>query len=285
MQVDLVQTQTADGMRLDGAFHEADDGDRHHLLDAMICFSGVGSNFYGSRMIDLIAQRMNEIGISALSVNTRGHDGISTAVTRLGAKRQGAAYEVVDDCRYDVAAWINFLVARGCERIGLLGHSLGAIKVLYSQAYEPHRSVHSIVAISPPRLSCERFTYSTSANSFLSSLSRAQELVDNSQAGELFSATFPFPLVISAATYVDKYGQEERYNILRFAHRIRSQLSFIYGGRELTDGNPSFSELESELDALDWARRPKFSVIEGADHFYSGNIPSLLDHIVASIEP
>ncbi len=284
MQVDLVQTQTADGVRLDGALHESDSSGRQIRLDAVVCFSGVGSNFYGSRLIDRIAQRLNEVGIAALSVNTRGHDGISTAVTKLGTKKQGAAYEMVDDCRYDVSAWVNFLVSRGHERIGLLGHSLGAIKVLYSQAYDPHQSVQSIVAISPPRLSCSQFKDSTSSSSFLSSLSRAQELIEKEQANELFSATFPFPLVISAATYLDKYGPEERYNILRFVHRIRVPLSLIYGGRELADGNPAFTDLIGELEALDWQRPPTVRTVQGADHFYSARVAQLLEQIVATLE-
>jgi pimeloyl-ACP methyl ester carboxylesterase len=283
MQVELVRTQTADGVRLDGALHAADSARRHDRLDAMVCLSGVGSNFYGSRLIDHIAKCMNDVGIAALSVNTRGHDGISTAATNFGTKRQGAAYEVVDDCRCDVTAWVNFLVERGLERVGLLGHSLGAIKVLYSQAYEPHRSVDSIIAVSPPRLSCSQFKDSSLSASFLSSLSRAQALVDNEQPSELFSATFPFPLIISAATYVDKYGPEERYNILRFAHRIRSSLTFIYGGRELNEGNPAFVDLQRELDALPWLSRPAVSIVEGADHFYSGHVTQLLEQLVASL--
>ena len=70
-----------------------------------------------------------------------------------GGLRQGAAYEAVDDCRHDLTAWVDYLKRRAGSRIGLVGHSLGAVKCLYALAREPGLSVACVVALSPPRLS------------------------------------------------------------------------------------------------------------------------------------
>ena len=83
-----------------------------------------------------------------LSVNTRGHDSVFGASLGNVRRRFGAAYEMVDDCRHDIAAWIEFLASRGHERIVLIGHSLGAIKAVYAQAHEKLPQVAAVVAVS-----------------------------------------------------------------------------------------------------------------------------------------
>ena len=42
-------------------------------------------------------------------------------------------------------------------------------------------------------------------------------MVKAGQGDELFTSKFPFPLLITAAGYIDKYGPAERYNLLKFA--------------------------------------------------------------------
>ena len=101
-----------------------------------------------------------------LRVNTRGHDGISTAATPQGGRRLGAAYEAVDDCRHDLAAWVDWLRPRA-ERIGLVGHSLGAVKGIYALARRPRPAVAALIALSPPRLSYSWFCESPQAAEFL----------------------------------------------------------------------------------------------------------------------
>ena len=84
-----------------------------------------------------------------LRVNTRGHDPVSTAATARGGRRQGAAYEAVDDCRHDVAAWLDWLRPRAGPRVGLLGHSMGAVKCLYAPAQEPDLRPACVIALIP----------------------------------------------------------------------------------------------------------------------------------------
>ena len=152
MVVDLVQVITRDGVRLDGAFRAA-AAPSSIAVDAFCLVHGTGGNFYSSSLFDAFADRLLSLGCGVLRINTRGHDGISTAVTAKGGRRLGAAYEVVDDCRHDLGAWIDWLKQRGCPRIGLIGHSLGAVKCLYALAQEPQLAATCVIALSPPRLS------------------------------------------------------------------------------------------------------------------------------------
>lgn len=286
MKIDLVRTQTSDGIRLDGALHEANSASTpHSKLDAIICFSGVASNFYSSLLIERICERMGSHGIHALRVNTRGHDGVSTASTTFGGKRQGAAYEIIDDCRYDVSAWVNFLTKQGHTRIGLLGHSLGAIKIIYAQANAAEENVQNVIAISPPSLCHRRFLESKDADAFQHSLTAAEALMSAGAPDMLFQATFPFRMAISPATYLDKYGPSDRYDILQFANRVACPLAFIYGAEELTPDHTAFAGVTDQLEKLAWpeTRRPNICVIPGANHFYSGSLPQLLDEVSRTV--
>src|SRR5204862_395492 len=83
---------------------------------------------------DALAERLLAMNVAVLRVNTRGHDLMSTAATARGGKRQGAAYEGVDDCRHGLASWVAWLRERGVNRVGLLGHSLWALKRRYAVA-------------------------------------------------------------------------------------------------------------------------------------------------------
>src|SRR5437660_1984137 len=148
MLVDLVQTTTRDGVRLDGIY-QAGQG----AAEAFLCVHGTGGNFYSSTLFDALNEKLLSLGFGVLRVNTRGRDLMSAASTSRGGRRLGAAYEVVDDCRHDLAAWIAWLKEKAGPRIGLLGHSLGAVKCLYALANDPDPAVVCAIAISPPRLS------------------------------------------------------------------------------------------------------------------------------------
>src|SRR5437879_2203100 len=110
MLVDLVQTTTRDGVRLDGAYRTPPrPGPGPPPVDGVCFVHGTGGCFYTSTLFDQFADRFLELGCAVLRVNTRGHDIISTAATPRGGVRAGAAYEVVDECRHDLAAWVDWL--------------------------------------------------------------------------------------------------------------------------------------------------------------------------------
>src|SRR5438132_1577639 len=83
MLVDLVQVTTRDGFRLDGAYL-APAGPQALPLDALCFVHGTGGNFYSSTLFDALADRLRALGCGVVRVNTRGHDGISTASTGRG---------------------------------------------------------------------------------------------------------------------------------------------------------------------------------------------------------
>lgn len=281
MNVELVQIVTADGVRLDGAWQtpKLDIEARGGGIDAFLCLHGTGSNFYGATVLAGMARSLSNAGYGVLRVNTRGHDGMFFAAANGVRRTLGSGYEVVDECRYDIAAWIDFLLERHCTRIVLMGHSLGALKAIYAQAYSPHPAVAGIVAISPPRLSHSHFLSMSRSELFQADFDRARRLFDDGRGHEMIEIRFPVSYAISAAGYIDKYGPEERYNVLRFVDRVECPMFFAYGTQELRP-HTAFYGVPEALEALRGGRNNlRCVVIAGADHNYVSGQLELYAHV------
>lgn len=271
MQVELIRTTAADGLRLDGALHRSSDVTTGGRADVLLCLHGVASNFYGSSLFEKLTPVLLEAGISMLWANTRGHDLVYAA--RVGGQPQtlGAAFETVDDCRLDLAAWLSWLTEAGFARVGLLGHSLGAIKALYYEAHDPPAGASCVVAMSPPRLSFSAFREGPQSSAFFDSIREAEAAIAEGRGEELMPVRVPFPMFITARTYLDKYGRQERYNILRFVERCQPPLFFTYGSRELATGGVAFAGIPEVLQRHRSQGRPiDVMTVEDADHNYSG---------------
>ena len=269
MQVDLVQVTTRDGVRLDGML-QLPSTPPQVGLDGVCMIHGTGGNFYSSSLFDAFGARLLERGCAVLRVNTRGHDGVSTAVTTRGGRRLGAAYEVVDDCRHDLTAWLDFLRQRTGPRVGLLGHSLGAVKSIYATAHESALQPTALIAVSPPRLAYSWFCSGPAAAEFLAVYQEAQQYVEQGRPGALLDVKFPLPFVITAAGYVEKYGPDERYAYLPLLRGLRCPVLLTFGALEVAN-NPAFQDAPAAVAELQ-AKRANLAleVIDGADHFYSG---------------
>jgi dienelactone hydrolase len=278
MLVELVQAITRDGVRLDGIYQASLGPAAAGVnVDAFVLVHGTGGNFYSSTLFDVLAETLLALGVAVLRVNTRGHDLMSNAATARGGARLGAAHEVVHDCRHDLAAWIDHLKQHGAKRIGLLGHSLGAVKCLYAQAGEPDPAVTRLVAISPPLLSHSRFAASDRGAEFMETYQRARMLVDAGEPDALLDVRLPLPFVVTAAGYVEKYGPDERYNYVRFIDRVGCPVLLTLGEVEAAQ-NMAFRGAAAAVAQA--APAVKVEMVAGADHFYTG----VREQLVACVE-
>ncbi|HET6882030.1 MAG TPA: alpha/beta fold hydrolase [Pirellulales bacterium] len=267
---EIVEVATRDGIRLHGALHPpAELAQASPSRDALLILHGAGGNFYGSTLFGGLLATIGELGMAVLAVNTRGHDSVSTASTSKGPRMLGAAFEVVDECRHDVAAWLDWLRSRGYERLAIAGHSLGAVKAIYALAHEPQPDVRSLVAISPPRLSHSCFAEGPDSEQFLSEFAEAERHLAAGQGETLMSVRFPIPYLVTAAGYVDKYGRDERYNILKHVPLVACPMLFTFGTIELRRGS-AFHGLPEDLNKpAEQGADVKVAILAGADHFYT----------------
>ena len=110
----------------------------------------------------------------------------------------------------------------------------------------------------------------------------AREMVQQGRSRQLIEILFPLPYAISAEGFLDKYGPEERYDVLKLIPLVASPLVITYGTDELSTiaafrGMP---EAISELPASD---RRQVMLVGGADHFYSGMYAELWARIDAGL--
>lgn len=185
------------------------------------------------------------------------------------AKRQGAAYEDMDACRHDWSAWVDFAHAAGYRRIGLWGHSLGATKSIYYMAIQPDDRVTCVVASSPPRFAHSTLLTTAQGAVFKHSAEQAQQHIREGRSEAMMDVLYPVPLLLTAETFMQKYGPEETYDILTYIPKLRVPTLILIGTEEaqtimaFQGLPPHVAKLAAELDPL------TFASIPGADHAYT----------------
>jgi pimeloyl-ACP methyl ester carboxylesterase len=279
MLVDLVHVTATDGVRLHGALEMPPTGSSPVAIDVWLCLHGTGSNFYAGAMLGGLTPKLLAAGSAVLRANTRGHDIVCTGPSTAGHSLLGAAFERVSEATLDIAAWLKLLSERGYQRVGLLGHSLGAIKAIFALAAEDAPQVAALVAASPPRLSFEHFSQSRRGPEFLKNFAEAEQLVALGKADELMLVQFPIAYYVTAAGFVDRYGPAERYNILRMLDRVTCPTLMTYGSSEVQAHDAFRGMPEAVEKCATEQNRLQTAVIAGADHQYTGCYDTLAARI------
>ena len=262
MLVDLISVNTSDGIALDGAFFPAaTDASSPGPVDAMLLIHGSGGRFYAPAT-RIMAEDLSLRGYPCLALNTRGHD--TVWVDTATGVAHGNAFEILDISRHDLRAGVDFLAEKGYQRIGLLGHSMGAVKVTYYAAWEDDPRVRTVIPVSPVRLSYAYYMESPDAQEFQGNLERADQMESEGRALELMKAEFPIPQYFGAASYLDKHGPAERYNLVTLAPRVKIPLFTFAGSLET---HTRLIDMASDL-ALAAVNSPRAQhiIIDGGNH-------------------
>lgn len=149
MQTSLVRFQTKDDLILQGLLYEPAQATKRVILHV----HGMSGNNYENGFYPEMASQNTAAGWAFFAINNRGHDYIAdipVAGEEEHYRRVGNAYEVFEECLFDIEAAIDYLVAAGYEEIVLQGHSLGAVKIAYYCAQRDDRRVRKLILLSPP---------------------------------------------------------------------------------------------------------------------------------------
>jgi len=270
----LVEVQTDDGLRLNGFWQLTSEElacDQSSRRFAWIVVHGVAGNFYNSSLLASISESLLDLGHDTLRINTRGRDPIAYLATPAGNTRIGAAYEMIADSRLDLMAWHVWLRSQGYSRIGLLGHSLGAIKAALVASEALANAIDALVCVSPPRLAPEILRSDRKyAQRYLEDLENARELTADGKPETLLSIRFPQPMLISAATFLDKYGRDDPYDYIKMAERINQPSLWCFGLEEIEGPRASFRHCDKALQSvIEGTDNHTLRVIPNADHAYT----------------
>jgi pimeloyl-ACP methyl ester carboxylesterase len=272
--VELVRVETADGVRLDGAYRQPDGNAAGGPVDAFLLVHGTGSNFYDGGVLETFAEQAARDGAAVLRVNTRGHDVVSNARRRKRSPGEprfgGAAFEDVSECVHDLAAWTAFLTGRGCSRVALVGHSMGAVKVLLTAAGAPIPGVCRAIAVTPPRFCHAHWVAHPKADAFRDAFAESQRLVQSGRGAELMSIRQPMPLLITAEGFLRKYGPADDSDYVPRLPRLAVPALILVGSQSIAD-SPAFDSLPAALTSAGAANpRVAWQLVEGANTVYAG---------------
>ena len=230
MLVDLISVVNQEGLPLDGAFYAPDaDAPDCGPVNAMLLIHGSRGNFCDPATKSMAAD-LSARGIACLTLNTNAHDTIWYHPPIDGYK--GNAFEILENTMSDLRAGIDHLEQRGYRAVGLLGHSMGAVRVTYYAATQDDPRVAAVVPVSPVRLSYSHFLESGDAEEFRDNVETAQRLMKEGNPDGVFRVNFPIPQFFSAASYLDKHGPFEKYNLINLAGRIQVPILALNGSRE-----------------------------------------------------
>lgn len=275
----LVETRTEDGIRLKGFWQRASDEHAEQSTAAWILVHGVAGNFYDGSLLNDIANGLLDAGQDVVRINTRGHDALAYLSAGLGSMRCGAAFEIIADARFDLAAWGRWVRQSGYRTVGFLGHSLGAVKVACSLSAQPTLADLAI-CVSPPRLNAESLITDPDFSSvYTETINEARKLQNDGKSEQLMMVRFPHPMIVSATTYNDKYGGKQ-YDYLAIAASMVQATLWTFGAREVEGPRSSFAGCDAILKkTLADQKNHTVCVIDDADHNYTGQRLPLISRI------
>ena len=262
MLVDLITITSRDGMTLDGIFCEpaactAPKGP----VDAMLLIHGSGGSFYRVAT-KAMAEDLRNRGYACLAINTKGHDTVWSP--QGSGEYYGNALEILDNSRHDLRAGVDYLWEKGYRNIGLLGHSMGAVKVGYYAATDGDDRIATVIPISPVRLSYSYYMESENAEEFKNIIERADQMEAEDRALELMEVRFPIAQMFSAASYLDKHGPAERYNLVSLAPRITVPM-LVMGGEQETHTRLRDCPRDMVTAAVN-SPRAEYHIVPGGNH-------------------
>ena len=123
---------------------------------------------------------------------------------------------------------------------------------------------------------------------FRQSIENARTAVREGEPERLVDVSVPFSLLITAESYLDKYGQQEKYSLEPMIDKLSLPTDFIFGGYELQHSGVAFSGLDTSIQriAVEAGLEQQISVrvIEDADHMYSQHVKPLASAVLSLVD-
>ncbi|HTW92368.1 MAG TPA: alpha/beta fold hydrolase [bacterium] len=184
-------------------------------------------------------------------------------------------FERFGDCLPDVKAAVDFAESRGCRKVFLQGHSLGAMKVVHYLARTRDPRVAGLILLSPA--DTQGWIHEKLGATFPKALAYAKRLVRQGRETELMPPRF-YEGPVSARTFVEAYGPKSLtgiFNISRTDQEEFPELAAVEVPVFLAVGTveeyfvgPAQGFVEGIAECLDNCLSFSGVVIEGAPHNY-----------------
>lgn len=289
MKTSFVTFQSTDSIQLHGLLFQSEGFNK----SIVIHIHGMAGNFYENSFIAEMAKSYTSNGIAFLTYNNRGHDyycdllHVDTGETCLG----GAAYEIFEECVFDIEGAILFAKSLGYTEIVLQGHSSGANKAVYYLSKQKS-GIHGVALLSP----CDDIGLhidDLGDNRVSELLNHARELISSGSPDQFMPPKTFFDYLLSAKTYFDCFQPGSALDA--FPYRDPQNAFVLFGSVQIpifiSFGNNGDYLLQNPEDVAMLLNLKKsinaslsFNVIDGASHSYTGKEKELVTALVKWIK-
>ena len=271
---DLVEVATKDKLRLQGLYSSGKAN-----KPAVIHFHGFQGDFFTNPFIRPVAKKLHENGYGFLSIQTRGMGNDYLFNTTDGTwKRYGSYFEVHEEARLDIDAWIEFLKEKGYKQIILQGHSLGTFKIvryLFEGTYP--EIVNKLILLAP--FDNIYMAESYTKGKWKDYVKQAKQMVQEGKGEEIIPKHW-WDITISINTYISWLDENDFTHMFNFydkkylypvLNKLNIPVKVIVGSKDeyLHTSNPS-----NPREAIDIMKKNienfSYKLIEDAKHSFTG---------------
>ncbi len=213
--MDLIYTTTSDDLKLPGMYYPVDN--KNVCILFVHGMSGFILENYFGHILGIEAQKS---GYGYIYTHNRGYAHINDIRTNekskdggFVSKRMGAVYERFEGCIPDIDAWIEKGRELGYKRFIIIGHSLGAPKIVH-HFYKKHpNDVTGMILASPGDMVglVKKPEYQPNYEQLLS---EARENVKNNQPEKLLTEKVWDWYTLSSQTFLDLFEEHGPADVL-----------------------------------------------------------------------
>ena len=274
MSIEIIEILAEDGAILTGYINKFEK----NTDKILIATHGMSSNCLKKRE-NIIAKKVEEIGIDTICFNNRGSGIVNFAKFKDGGRiLAGTAFENIEDCYYDILGAIKYAISLGYKEIYLQGHSLGASKMLYTynklknenSEYLPY--IKGILLLSFVDVSAVFKKFSTEEI-----INFAKNKMEQNQGMELMPYNC-FLSPISVKNYLKYIQVKEELDEYEQLNNVDIPLFMRWGNIHELIEKPADEHAKSINDSINNAFKD-INYIDGANHSYDGKEEELANDI------
>jgi pimeloyl-ACP methyl ester carboxylesterase len=281
------QVITRDGLRLAGNYLE---GDRHKT--AVLFIHGFTTDFYTMPFYHVAAERLRQANTAILFAQTRG-TGVVTEIIKEDFSNifLGSYYERLEEAHIDITAHIEFLLSEGYQKITLMGHSLGTLKVTRYLFEGEHKGIIEKLILLSPFDKDAYMLRKLGEQKFRECVKVAEQKVAEGRGREIVPVPEFEDYAMSYQTYVSWYTQSELNSLWDFYRKeneflllqqINIPVKVIIGGE---DDFLHFPEFEVTIDSAlakmkQHIQHCEVVVLPGCEHIFTGFEDQLAEEVV-----
>ncbi|MFC1700127.1 DUF1749 domain-containing protein [Patescibacteria group bacterium] len=210
--MEIVKAVTEDKIHLTGFLSEP-KGSKDKII---VHIHGMSGDPYTNSWYPYFHNLFPENNIAFLVGNHRGTGSITMFFQEPDKyPNYGNAFEVFENCVFDIDAWVNYALDLGYKNVTLQAHSMGPSKAIYYLNKKKHPEIKKLVLTSP----VDMLGLANTEKNFSKMESEAKELINQNKGDQLLSNLIYDDYLISAQTFLNLFQEDSNCNVFCYQDR------------------------------------------------------------------